>query len=73
MNALHVPQKNSTKSSFNKNHESQEVSKNQFIKKNKVFKKYITCNNHNNLSTIIKQSKKTLLYCSNYSKNNIKI
>ena len=71
-NALHLSQKNLTKNSFNKNHGSQEVSKNQFIKKKNIFKKYITCNNHNNLSTIIKQSKKTLLYCSNYSKNNIK-
>ena len=38
MNALHVPQKNSTKNSFNKNHGSQEASKNQFIKKIKFLK-----------------------------------
>ena len=37
-NALHLSQKNLTKNSFNKNHGSQEVSKNQFIKKKNIFK-----------------------------------
>ena len=57
---------------------------NSINKKNRLFKKYIKCNNHgnnnalhneynayrNNLSTLMKQSKK--LYYSNYFKNNIK-
>ena len=76
INSFAPVKKLNKKQYFNKNH--------RFHKKNRFFKKYIKCNSHNNknalhneykayrnnLSTLMKQSKK--LYYINYFKNNIK-